>query len=114
MRWVWVVVALSLFMLGTIVWISFDIDREMNETVIKTGQILDWFVDAEGIVITVNVEGKPYRLYTEAEMLNVSEPVRIVFLSGKPVAVVQDSRAYGIRDWSELKTLEKMPVVVKR
>ena len=116
MRLVWVLVVAALVVLGAVVWVMHDMDKKLSETngtVSKTAQVLDWFTDSSGIVITVNVDGKLYRLYTNADMINVSEPVRVVFQSGKPIAVVQDDRAYGIKDWDVLKTLEDMPKIKK-
>lgn len=111
MKWIWVVVVLSLVVLGAMVWVMNDIDRKRSETAVEVATILDWYPDESGIVITVSVNGKLYKLHTNASLMNVEEPVKVVFEKGVPVAVLQEYRSYSVLDWEELKTLEKMPAV---
>ncbi len=114
MRLVWVLVVAAIVVLGVVSWIMHDMDKQMNETMktlSKNARIISWHVDEQGIVITVSVDESFYRLYTYANELNVSKPVTVVFKEGTPIAVVQENRAFGIRDWEKLKTLEKMPEV---
>jgi len=110
-RLIWVVVVV-LIVLGVIGWIMNEMDKEMNETVVRSAQILDWYSDEMGLVLTVSVsDGKLYKLYTNATHLNVEEPIAVVFQKGVPVVILQGYGAYEVVDWQELKTLEKMPEV---
>ena len=114
MRFVWFLVVAAIVVLGVVSWIMHDMDKQMNETMktlSKNAQIISWHVDEQGIVITVSVDESFYRLYTYANELNVSKPVTVVFKEGTPIAVVQENRAFDIRDWEKLETLEKMPEV---
>jgi len=112
MRRVWVVVLLALVVLGVMGWIMNEMDKVWNETVVKSADVLNWYPDEKGLVLTVSVsDGKLYKLYTNATLLNVKEPIKVVFQKGVPVAVLQEYRVYEVIDWQELKTLEKMPKV---
>ena len=110
MRWIWVVVLLALVVLGITGWIMNEMDKKMNETVVRSALIIDWYPDENGLVITVSVsDGKLYKLYTNATHLNAKEPIAIVFQKGVPTIIMQGNRDYRVMDWQELKTIEKMP-----
>jgi len=110
-RWLWVVVVLALVVLGITGWIMNEMDKECNETVVKSADVLNWHPDEKGLVLTVSVNGRLYKLYTNATLLNVKEPIKVVFQKGVPVAILQDYRVYEVIGWQELKTIEKMPKV---
>ena len=111
LRLIWVLVLLALVILGIMGWIMNEMDKKMNETVVRSTSIIGWYPDENGLVLTVGVDGKLYRLYTNATRLNVEEPIAVVFQKGVPVAILQGCRVYEVVDWQELKTLEKMPEV---
>lgn len=112
MRWIWAVVLLALVVLGVMGWIMNEMDKEMNETVVRSAHIIDWYSDEKGLVITVSVsDGRLYKLYTNAKHLNVEEPIAVVFQKGVPVVILQGYRCCNVIDWQELKTLERMPEV---
>ena len=111
MRWVWVVVVLGLIMLGAMVWIAFDVDKPKVKKVSAT--IVDAIPWEEGLIITVNADGKFYRIYTNATMINTSESIILHFKDGKLVKVLQNGKTFGVLKYSQLKTLEKIPVVTR-
>lgn len=113
MKWLGVVILLGLIILGAVVYVMWDMDRRISETVVKEGQILDWYPEKEGLVLTVSTDGKLYRFSTNATEINVKQPLKIVFEKGIPVAIIQNYNNYSILDWQELKTREDMPTVKK-
>lgn len=87
MRWVWVVVVLGLVVLGVMVWVM-DIDKKRSGTTVEVATILDWYPGESGIVITVSMNGKLYKLHTNTTLMNIEEPVKVVFEKEIPVAVL--------------------------
>lgn len=101
---VWVVVALAVIcVFAYVAWNEIGVKAE-------EGKILDVYPEKEGIVLTVSVDGKLYKLWTNATTINVSKPVKVVFEKGRPIAVVQE-KTYKVLDWKELRTIEEMPTV---
>jgi len=113
MKWLWFVVILGIASLITVAWVMNEMDTQMNQTVVKTGTILNWYPEKEGLVLTIAVNDSLYKINTNATMINVKEPVILVFKGNSPVTIIQGDRAFGIRDWQKLKTIEKMPEVEK-
>lgn len=114
MRWVWAVLAIAITMLVVMAWVMNDMDVQTNQTTVKNGKISDWYPEKEGLVLTVATDSGFYKLYTNATMINVKEPIAVVFQGNKPIAILQDDRAFGVKDWEKLKNLEDMPEVKER
>ena len=112
MRWVWVLVLLGVVVLGAVAWITLLSDFSKN--CIKTATIVDWYPEKEGLVLTVCIDGKFYKLYTNASFINVNKSVNVIFRNGIPIAILQGYRLYKVLNWEELKNLESMPKVVKQ
>jgi len=108
-RWELVLVFVLLFVWGVtmVEWLKSVEGSTRN----VTATIIDAVPASKGLILTVNANGKLYRVYTNTTMINVSAPVILQFENGKLVRVLQEGRVIGVLEYKELKTLEKIPTV---
>ena len=77
----------------------------------KVASIVDWYPEREGLVLTLNVNGKLYKCYTNATFIYVNKSVEVVFEDELPALIKQNGWTFKVLKWKELKTLENMPKV---
>ncbi|HDN74291.1 hypothetical protein DRP04_02680 [Archaeoglobales archaeon] len=107
-RLIFALAGLVLIALG--VW--FIINHVAPTTGEKVASIIDWYPEKEGFVLTLNINGKLYKCYTNATHIHLNKPVEVVFEEGnKPVLIKQDGKTFKVFRWERLRTIERMPYV---